>query len=122
MFCKIPVPLIPARHRHHRTSTITGQYIITYPDRDGLFSKRMLSISPGKCSRNGLDISHTLALATFSRRLYIRINLRFLLRCGNLLYQVQLRRQGHKGHSKNGVGTGGEDFNPPNPQRGNKRI
>ena len=85
---KIPVALIAARYRHHRTRTVAGQNIVANPDRDRLFGKRMLRIRPGKSSRNGFYIGHTLALTPLGSRFDIGIHLSFLLWSRNFLYKI----------------------------------
>ncbi len=110
MLCKIVITLVSTRNRHNGSCAITCQHIISNPDWNRFFCKRMFGISTCKRSRNGFYICHPISFATFCSGLNIGLDLCFLIRCGDFQHQFMFWGKRHKTYSENGVRSCCEDF------------
>ena len=104
MFGKCIVATIVCRNCHNCPCAISRQYIVGYPDRHGLFSKRMLGIRARK-NTTYFSVGDTLKLGFFICFSDISLYFIILLIGCKLTHQLALWSKHHECYSKNCVGT-----------------
>ena len=111
MLCKIIIALIATRNCHHRPCAVASKNIISNPYGNTFLGKWVNCVGPGKYSRNCFDIGLSFSFrALFGFFNIIYHHLLLFWSC-DLLNQLQFGSQGHKAHSENGIGSGGENLN-----------
>ena len=108
MLGKSIVTAVVCRHSHDGTRTISGKYIVTYPDGYCLTGKGVDSIASREYTGNA-TVGNTFAFSTFFGAFQISVYFIFLCVGGKLLYQFAFGSQYHEGDTEHGICTGSED-------------
>ena len=108
MLGKRIVTAVVCRYGHDGTCTVSGQYIITDPYRNGLTRKRIHGIRATE--HTGYPtVGNTFTLGTFLCAFQISFHFRTLCFGSQLRNQFTFRCKYHESHPKHGIGTGRKD-------------
>ena len=108
MFGKSVVAAVVCRHCHDGACSVSCQYIIANPDGYCFARKRIDGVASREYACYAA-VGDTFAFGTFLGTFQISVYIVFLFRGGYLGYQFAFGSQHHKGNSKHGICTGGEN-------------
>ena len=93
------VTAVVRRHSHDGTRTVSGKYIVAYPDGNCLTGKGIDGIASGEYTGNA-TVGNTFAFSTFLGAFQISVYFIFLCVGGKLLYQFAFGSQYHEGDAE----------------------
>src|SRR3712207_2532857 len=105
MFGKRIIAAIMRRNSHDGSRSISCQYVIADPHRNGFACKRINGVRTTEHSAHAA-IGNTFAFGTFLRTFEISLHFGFMFRSSQPLYQFAFRSQYHESNAEHRIGTG----------------